>query len=239
MEKKLRSVLSGAGFYAALAICLAVVAAGGWALLRGGGEPPAESGTPDAAANAPVSMYVPDAPEAPAEPEETEPVETVSPEPLEEEAPAMPEVEIDPTPVIAEEPRLIVNPLRGDVLMAFSVEELVYSPTLADWRVHDGVDISAKPGTTVMAACPGTVSAVSDDPMMGTQVTITHNGGYETIYANLQATPAVAEGDSVSAGQIIGAVGTTASAEAAQSPHLHFAVRKDGAPVDPDEFLNQ
>ena len=64
MEKKLRSVLSGAGFYAALAICLAVVAAGGWALLRGGGERPAESGTPDAAANAPVSMYVPDAPEA-------------------------------------------------------------------------------------------------------------------------------------------------------------------------------
>ena len=41
----------------------------------------------------------------------------------------------------------------------------------------------------------------------------------------------------MSAGQILGVVGTTASAETAQGPHLHFSVSKDGAPVDPGEFL--
>jgi murein DD-endopeptidase MepM/ murein hydrolase activator NlpD len=46
-------------------------------------------------------------------------------------------------------------------------------------------------------------------------------------------------GDSVSAGQIIGAVGSTAAAESAQSPHLHFAVSKDGDLVDPEEFLGK
>ena len=53
----------------------------------------------------------------------------------------------------------------------------------------------------------------------------------------LTALPGVEAGDSVSAGQIIGAVGATASAEAAQSPHLHFSVTRDGEAVDPGEFL--
>ena len=46
-------------------------------------------------------------------------------------------------------------------------------------------------------------------------------------------------GDFVTAGQIIGAVGATAAVEAAQSPHLHFAVTKDGEAVDPGQFLKQ
>ena len=45
------------------------------------------------------------------------------------------------------------------------------------------------------------------------------------------------EGEPVSAGQVIGAVGSTAAAETAQGPHLHFAVTKDGEAVDPDAFL--
>ena len=138
---------------------------------------------------------------------------------------------------MAEPPRLVVEPLKGEVLMAFSVDQLVYSPTLADWRTHDGVDISAKPGTTVLAATAGTVASVEDDPLMGTTVVIDHAGGYTATYANLQAKPTVEPGDLVTAGQIIGAVGTTAAAEAAQSPHLHFSVTRDGEAVDPSEFL--
>ena len=73
----------------------------------------------------------------------------------------------------------------------------------------------------------------------GTTVTISHAGGYQTVYASLQEHPSVEIGDSVSAGQTIGAVGDTAAAEAAQGPHLHFSVTKDGDVVDPDDFLNQ
>ena len=116
----------------------------------------------------------------------------------------------------AEAPRLVVAPLRGDVLTAFSMEELVYSPTLGDWRTHNGVDIAAQQGTTVV---------------------LEHDNGYQTTYANLQAKPNVEAGDPVSAGQIIGAVGTTAAAESGQ-PHLHFAVTKDGKAVDPNEYLS-
>ena len=62
--------------------------------------------------------------------------------------------------------------------------------------------------------------------------------GYQTTYANLQEMPPVAQGDTVTAGQVIGAVGTTAPAESAQGPHLHFSVSKDGDAVDPDTYLN-
>ena len=83
----------------------------------------------------------------------------------------------------------------------------------------------------------GTVASVEDHPLMGTTVVIDHEGGYTTTYSNLQAKPTVQPGDLVTAGQIIGAVGTTAAAEAAQSPHLHFSVAQDGEAVDPGEFL--
>ena len=125
------------------------------------------------------------------------------------------------------------------MVTAFSMEELVYNATLGDWRTHDGVDIAAEAGTSVLAASSGTVLSVEEDPLMGTTVVLEHAGGYQTTYANLQAEPQVAVGDTVSAGQIIGAVGDTAAAEASQGPHLHFSVTKDGEPVDPQEFLSQ
>ena len=235
MEHKLKSVLSGTGFYLLLAVCLIAAAVSGWYLLFAGDKPVVEEAPPTEAVSAPArDVYVP-APEP--EPEEDEDLEEAS-APVEIEiVPTMPEVQVDDTPVMAEPPKLIVEPLKGEVLMAFSMDQLVYSPTLADWRTHDGVDISAKPGTTVLAATAGTVSSVEDDPLMGTTVVIEHQGGYATTYSNLQARPTVEPGDLVTAGQIIGAVGTTAAAEAAQSPHLHFSVTRDGEAVDPGAFL--
>ncbi len=234
-NKKWEALRGSAGFYITLAVCLLVVGVSGWMLLsdRGGKPAVVENAAPE------VSAPAPEVTEPVAEKAEPAAVETIEQEPVKVETPPMPEVEVDDTPVVAEAPRLIVSPLNGQVLTAFSVDKLVYDVTMDDWRIHDGVDISAKPGTTVLAACSGTVRVVENDPMMGTTVTIDHDGGYQTTYANLQTKPTVEAGDTVSAGQIIGAVGTTAKAESGQSPHLHFSVSKDGDIIDPDEFLNR
>lgn len=140
--------------------------------------------------------------------------------------------------VMPEAPRLVVSPLVGEEVAAFSVDELKYNETLGDWRTHDGIDIAAEVGTQVLAACNGTVTQVIDDDLMGTSVTIAHDGGYETVYSNLQSVPTVSEGQEVSAGEVIGSVGCTSIAEFAVPAHLHFAVTKDGVPCDPKEFLN-
>ena len=126
----------------------------------------------------------------------------------------------------------------GEEVAAFSVDELTYNETLGDWRTHDGIDIAAEVGTQVIAACSGVVTAVRDDDMMGTLVTIAHDDGYETTYANLRSSPGVGEGQYVSAGEVIGAVGSSSIAEFSMPAHLHFSVSKDGVPCDPAEFLN-
>ena len=219
--KKVKAVFGGKGFYIALALCLlAAGIVGYYTLLRP--QAPAEpasnpaSNVPDDRDNAWVAPAV-------------QPEENVPAAPPAEETPIS-----DPQDLLPQ----VMSPLDGTTVTVFSVTELMYDETMADWRTHNGIDIQASEGDSVRTAAGGTVLSVKDDELMGTTVVIQHSGGYETTYANLQAEPAVETGDTVSAGQTIGTVGTTAAAEAAQGAHLHFSVAKDGEAVDPGAFLN-
>lgn len=235
-----KKVLGGAGFYIVLLLCLAVVGVSGYMILFRDNAAAEADSTPAVSASAPDADLFDDLdPNGPSQeildpqtPKETDDEDAPAEVPVE-----MPSVEVDDTPVTATAPNLIVWPLRGTVVAAFSVDKLSYDETMGDWRTHAGIDLSAEVGTQVMAACAGTVSAVENDPLMGTTVVIKHDGGYQTTYANLQSVPTVKAGDTVTAGQIIGAVGSTAIAEAAEAPHLHFSVEKNGDVVDPQTFL--
>ena len=136
-------------------------------------------------------------------------------------------------------PMLRVAPLEGETVAAFSATQLQYNKTLADWRMHDGVDIAAEEGTHVLAASSGIVESVGKDDMMGVRVILSHADGYETCYANLGEEVFVNEGEYVSAGQAVGTVGTSSLAEAAEGAHLHFGVRCGGVAVDPQEYLGK
>ncbi len=239
-----RHFFGGTGLYIALFLGVTALAvAGYWTLL------PKDTTDKDAEnvssqLELPVEDETPQMPEVIAITPDPSEDDWVAPEPAEEitvmdEATGVedtvPAAEEDALPVA---PRLVVSPLVGETLAAFSMDELRYNETLGDWRTHDGVDIAAEVGTQVIAACSGTVTQVVADDLMGTCVTIAHDGGYETTYANLQSVPTVGEGQYVSAGEVIGAVGATSLAEFASAPHLHFSVTKDGVPCDPAEFLN-
>jgi len=121
-------------------------------------------------------------------------------------------------------------PVLGAVLRGFS--EVAYLDTLGMYGVHEAVDLLADAGEAVHAAQPGVVTEVFRDALLGTVVVIGHEQGFETRYAALRWPPAVQEGEAVLAGQVIGVVGTAPS-EAADPPHLHFAVERDGTAVDP------
>ena len=219
-----RHSLTRTGLYIALFLGLTALAvAGYWMLL-----PSSADKTPTNVTEPPVTTPItaepvtPDVPEVKPE-EPAEPVQSVVEVTVLEKEPEATE------PVTPVAPRLIVSPLSGETVAAFSMDELAYSETLAD--------IKADAGTQVLAASSGTVLSVADDDLMGTTVVIAHDGGYETTYSNLQSVPTVAPEQYVSTGQVIGAVGTTSLAEASMSPHLHFSVTKDGEIIDPQEFL--
>lgn len=247
MREKRDGFMSRAGFFVTMAVCLTVAGISGYFLLAGREEPAPETAPPFTEETVTELPETDPQPAAPVRPVagvpvidvlEPQPVETPAPMP-EAEVDSAPAAKIDPAPVAPEQPRLTVAPLEGDVLTAFSMDALVFSETLEDWRTHNGVDIAAPVGTAVLSACAGTVVAVENDVLMGTTVSVLHHDGYQTTYANLEMNPPVLAGDEVSAGEVIGTVGETAAAEAAQPPHLHFSVTQDGEIVDPDTFLRQ
>lgn len=131
-----------------------------------------------------------------------------------------------------------VMPVNGEILAPFSGGELVKSETLGIWKTHDGVDIAASAGTPVKAMNRGEVTSVEQDTLWGYTVIIDHGSGVMGYYYNLSSAVAVSEGDTVQAGQTIGAVGDSAEIEAAMATHLHFAIKKNGEWIDPIAYID-
>ena len=210
---KSRSFFGGRGFYIALVLCLAAIGVAGYFVLVQQAKV-AEEGK-----DKPVVRQ-----------EEVENVQRAQ----------MPEADPEPVQETLEPEELlpqVCSPLDGTTVTVFSMTELMYDETMADWRTHDGVDIRAEEGDAVKTAAAGTVKEVRYDDLMGVTVVISHADGYETQYSSLQQEPPVEQGKTVEAGDIIGLVGSTAAAEGDVGPHLHFSVCKDGRVVDPQEYV--
>lgn len=207
------------GSYILLALCLVAVGVSGWFFLNGAVE---EAEELQPVLSVPVEVE---------EPEKDKPAaETAKPEQEEQKETETPE---QPQP----EARETVLPVSGEVLNNYAMDKLTYNATTKDWRVHSGVDLAAEPGTPVKAAKAGTVASIYDDDYYGMTVTVSHDDGYISYYSNLDTGVLVEVGQTVSAGDSIGSVGTTALMESGDASHLHFAVTCAGAPIDPANFL--
>lgn len=233
--------LAGKGFYIVLFLCVAAIGISGYYLFST--MQPEEADAPVAGtaqvtvtpSPAPPEHAAAVRPEAPAVPSHTpRPTPAAVPSAPAAAAPASPSPAPSAAPAAAP---VFTWPVRGEILTGYTTEALAYDRTMGDWRTHAGVDISAALGTQVLAAAAGTVTAVDQDDLMGAVVVIDHGSGLASSYANLAAVPAVAVGDTVSSGDVIGSVGQTAIAESALSGHLHFSITKDGAAADPLEYL--
>ena len=258
-KRQASSIFGGMGFYIALLVCvIAAGVVGYFALLRDNPEPQDDLIPSAVTDSEPVlSVSAPDPDPEPAQPviKETpimvdnpvvHPIPEPEPVPVvetpvevdviynEDDAPVM-----EPAPIEAVEPMIIVSPLAGETVAAFSVDRLAYDATLGDWRTHDGIDIQAEAGTVVASASAGIVLSVEEDGRMGTTIQVDHRNGYVTTYSSLQPEVSVRAGDEIPAGAVLGAVGNTSLTEAGLGAHLHFSVAKDGELIDPAEFLGE
>ncbi len=136
-----------------------------------------------------------------------------------------------------ETPPTLKAPLVGEILNECSPDKLKKSKTFGDWRTHNGVDFKAESGAPVNAAASGTVLRSEYDAMMGYIVTILHDDGYETLYANLTSNEMVEVGQKVNAGECIGSVGDSAVFEKLEDSHLHFELIKSGDYLNPMEYI--
>ena len=124
------------------------------------------------------------------------------------------------------------------IIKKFSPKAPVKSVTTSDWRTHRGIDISAKSGEAVHAVRNGTVKSLYNDVMLGNVVCIEHIGGYTAYYCGLTDTPNVSEGDIVYAGDTIGYVGIV-PLEMLDESHLHLEVQKNGEYIDPVKLFSK
>lgn len=107
-------------------------------------------------------------------------------------------------------------------------------PIHGDWRMHNGVDMSCAQGTPIYAARSGKVTVASYQAGgAGNYVSINHGDGYSSIYMHMTHY-IVSPGQYVTAGQVIGYVGSTGGST---GPHLHFGIARNGTYVNPMEYI--
>lgn len=118
-------------------------------------------------------------------------------------------------------------PLSGKIIKNFSVD-----PENDKKKEHSGVDVSARIGTEIRATADGVIDSVGQDKKYGNLVVINHENGYKTYYSSCSEIY-VKKGERVKRGEVIALSGRTGR----PTSHLHYEIRKDGIPLDPDEYI--
>lgn len=108
------------------------------------------------------------------------------------------------------------------------------SPTSGASTYHQGVDLAAPAGTPIYASRSGVVTAATYSNSAGYYVTINHGDGFSSIYMHM-TNYVVGAGAAVSAGQLIGYVGSTGIST---GNHLHFGIAYNGAYVNPCAYVS-
>lgn len=108
-----------------------------------------------------------------------------------------------------------------------------WHPIYGDYRFHYGVDLAGPTGTPIKATRSGVVAAASYNSSGGYYVTLDHQDGYKSQYLHMTHY-IVSPGQYVSAGQVIGYMGSTGGST---GPHLHFSIIYNGNYVNPANYV--
>lgn len=124
----------------------------------------------------------------------------------------------------------IIWPVKGHIVSPFGMR---IHPIYRQWHFHNGADIDAPEGTPIKAVADGIVIYAGWLGSYGIVVFLRHGGNITTVYAHMKYFT-VELNQYVKQGDIIGYVGNTGLST---GPHLHFEIRIDGKPVDPQKWL--
>ena len=134
------------------------------------------------------------------------------------------------------EDTLMEWPVNGNILLDYSMDQTTYFPTLDQYKLSPAISVGAVEGAPVVAAVNGTVYSVEQNAQTGTTLTMELGNGYQAVYGQLTDLT-VSEGDTVKKGTTIGYIEQPTKYYSTEGTNLYFAMRKNGEPIDPIEYL--
>lgn len=130
----------------------------------------------------------------------------------------------------------LVWPAAGTILIDYSMDSSVYFPTLNQYKYNPALVIGSEIGNQVIASAKGMVESIEIDEETGTTLVMNIGDGYRLTYGQLKEL-AVAQGDVVEAGAVIGYVSEPTKYYSTEGGNLYFKMTKDETPVDPVLYL--
>ncbi|MBO5142481.1 MAG: M23 family metallopeptidase [Clostridia bacterium] len=138
------------------------------------------------------------------------------------------EKEIESLETASNNTKSFIKPVKGNVIKPLATNELIFSKTLNEWNIHNGVDYEAKLGDEVYAIRDGKIKKIDFDYIYGNYIIIEHDDGYESLCSNITVLDALQIGDNLKQGDVIGYVAESFGFEAAEDTHVHFELKKNG-----------
>lgn len=127
-------------------------------------------------------------------------------------------------------------PVKGEVLMEYSADKVVYFKTLAQYRTNPALLISAKEGADVKASADGIVKEIMTSEETGRTITMEIGNNFTVTYGQLKEIT-VAKGDTVSEGQVIGQVAAPTKYYSMEGTNLYYQVKENKETVNPMVLL--
>lgn len=127
-------------------------------------------------------------------------------------------------------------PSAGTIVIDYSMDKSVYFATLNQYKYNPALIIGSDTGNQVIASAKGIVESIGIDEETGTTLVLNIGNGYKLTYGQLME-PAVAEGDVVESGALLGYVSEPTKYYSLEGSNLYFQMTLDDEPVDPVLYL--
>ena len=127
-------------------------------------------------------------------------------------------------------------PVRGNVVLDYSMDQTIYFPTLDQYKCNPGIVIQSEVSAPVAAPANARVLEVGNNEEIGNYVALDLGNGYQAVCGQLKEIEA-AEGEYLTAGQIIGYVSEPTKYYSVEGVNLYFQLEKEGQAVDPLDYM--
>jgi len=130
----------------------------------------------------------------------------------------------------------LVWPIKGSVLLDYSMDSTIFFPTLQQYQYNPAMVISGKVNDKVYFVAKGKITNIETNEVTGCTVTQDIGDGYTAIYGQLKELN-FEVGDMVQSGQVVGYISEPTKYFSVEGSNVYFQLLKNGVPVDPEEVL--